>query len=79
MKPFALSEAQVGQSLKIIDLTGESQSAQRLMALGLLPGTVTEVCGLAPFGDPITLKIHGRPVSLRRKDAACVQVEELVS
>ncbi|MDD5261741.1 MAG: FeoA family protein [Methylacidiphilales bacterium] len=72
----SLNEMPLGSTAKISGLNAGGNIAQRLMALGVLPGTEIEVVGVAPWGDPITIKIRGRSISLRRADATCVQMEE---
>ena len=42
----------------------------RLLELGVLPGTRVEVIRLAPLGDPIALKVHSAQLAIRRDDAA---------
>ncbi|HLG43181.1 MAG TPA: ferrous iron transport protein A [Planctomycetota bacterium] len=48
--------------------------AQRLLAMGFLPGAQLRIVQVAPFGDPITVELNGWRVSLRRADAASVDV-----
>ena len=55
-------------------VTGRGAVAQRLLAMGFLPGTPVSLVHVAPFGDPVTLELDGWRVSLRRSEAACVQV-----
>ena len=50
-------------------------AAQRLLAMGLLPGTEVEVVQIAPLGDPLEIAFRGMRLSLRKADAAAVQVE----
>ena len=47
----------------------------RLLEMGLLEGTEFEIVRLAPFGDPIEIRIRGYHVSLRKSEAARIQVE----
>jgi Fe2+ transport system protein FeoA len=47
----------------------------RLLEMGLLPGTVVEIVRLAPLGDPIDLKVRGFHLSIRRHEAARIQVD----
>jgi len=47
----------------------------RLLEMGLLEGTEFEVIRLAPFGDPIEIRIRGYHVSLRKSEASRIQVE----
>ena len=47
----------------------------RLLEMGLLPGTKVEIVRLAPFGDPIDLKVRGYHLSIRRHEADLIQVD----
>ena len=57
----------------------EAGSAYRrkLLAMGLTPGTCFTVCRVAPLGDPIQLQVRGFQLSLRRHEAAAVEVTRL--
>ncbi len=52
----------------------EHPAFQRLLAMGLLPGTEVAVIQMAPLGDPIEIEFGGLRLSLRKSDAAAVQV-----
>ena len=60
-------------------VTGYDSDAppSRLLEMGLLPGAVVEVVRLAPLGDPIDVKVRGYHLSLRKREAASIQVERL--
>ena len=51
-----------------------SPLAQRLMALGLLEGTIIRVTRRALGGDPIEIEVMGSALSLRRDEARRVSV-----
>ena len=53
------------------------QRTQRLMQLGLIDGADIEVLRCAPTGDPIEVRVMGYALSLRRAEAALVQVDVL--
>ena len=55
----------------------EHPAAQRLLAMGLLPGTKVAVIQVAPLGDPMEIEFGGLRLSLRKSDAAAVQVMRL--
>ena len=59
----------------IVGVGGRDALAQRLMALGFLPGARVTIVQVAPFGDPITVELDGWRVSLRRAEAASLAVE----
>ncbi|RPF42756.1 ferrous iron transport protein A [Thermodesulfitimonas autotrophica] len=50
---------------------------RRLLALGLVPGTVVAVVRRAPFGDPVAYLVRGYCLALRRQEAATILVEEI--
>lgn len=49
----------------------------RLLSLGLTPGTEIVVAHIAPLGDPVEIVVRGFRLSLRREEAAGVVVEKL--
>jgi ferrous iron transport protein A len=55
----------------------EHPAVQRLLAMRLLPGTEVAVIQVAPLGDPMEIEFGGLRLSLRKSDAAAVQVMRL--
>ncbi len=47
---------------------------RRLLMLGATPGTPFEVVRIAPLGDPVEIRVRGSMISVRRDEAAVVQV-----
>lgn len=70
---MTLKEGKVGQVLRIEKL-GESPLKQRLMTMGLIPGTHVKILRSAPLGDPIAIGIRSYNLSMRRDDAALIDV-----
>jgi len=56
---------------------GEHAYRQRLIALGLIPGTQFEVSRIAPLGDPIELTLRGFSLSLRKGEADLLEIKPL--
>ena len=54
---------------------GDKSFRNRLMAMGLTSGTPFQVVRVAPLGDPIEIRVRGFSLSLRRAEAAIVEVE----
>ena len=50
-------------------------TARRLMEMGVLPGTPVRVVRRAPLGDPIELRLRNYSLSIRREEAALIEVE----
>ncbi len=47
----------------------------KLMEMGCLPGTEVEVRHVAPFGDPLCVRVAGYQLSLRKNEAAALLIE----
>jgi len=64
------------QRRQILAVDTSRAVAQRLMAMGFLPGEPVEIVQTAPFGDPITVDLNGWRVSLRMSEAALIETLE---
>lgn len=74
-----VSELSVGQKARILALgRGNQAYRQRLIAMGLLPGTEFTVVRMAPLGDPIEIHVRGAALSLRKHEANILQIAEVV-
>jgi ferrous iron transport protein A len=49
----------------------------RLLSMGLTPGTAFRVERDAPLGDPVEISLRGFRLSLRREEAAALRVRRL--
>lgn len=74
-----LSSLRHGAHARILAVSEEhsTQLAHRLADLGMEPGRVVEVGRRAPMGDPTVYRVASYSLSLRRRDAALVLVEEI--
>jgi len=70
-----LSEFKKGESGKIVKVNGEGAVRRRLFDMGVTPGAEVEMVKKAPLGDPIEVTIRGYELTLRKAEAACVEVE----
>jgi ferrous iron transport protein A len=70
-----LSTFKVGEKGKVIGLSKANRVyRQKLLAMGLTPGTHFVVNRMAPLGDPIELMVRGYGLSLRKGEAAILEV-----
>ncbi|MCL2492612.1 MAG: ferrous iron transport protein A [Clostridiales bacterium] len=53
---------------------GRGAFRDRLLDMGLTPGTLVALRKAAPMGDPIQLSLRGYELTVRKSDAACVEV-----
>lgn len=65
-----------GEGGKIISVNGEGTLRLRLLDMGLIPRTKVRVQKIAPLGDPIQILIRGYDLTLRKEDAAMIDVEK---
>jgi ferrous iron transport protein A len=70
----SLDQLRPGQSGRVEGLAGDDALAQRLMEMGVLEGEEITVVSIAPLGDPFELLVRDYRLSLRRAEAARVQV-----
>lgn len=70
-----LRDLKVGESAKVVKLHGEGAVKRRIMDMGLTKGTEVYVRKVAPLGDPVELTVRGYELSLRKADAAMIEVE----
>ncbi len=48
----------------------------RFLDMGLIPRTHVEVCKVAPMGDPIEIRLRGYELTIRKEDAAKIEIME---
>lgn len=73
-----LREMKIGTRGRITSINaGESVYRQRLIAMGLLPGTEFIVSRIAPLGDPVEITVRGFALSLRKGEAAILSIEKV--
>jgi len=69
-----LDQLRPGQAATVQSLAGDPGLVQRLYELGLFEGETVEVLALAPLGDPIEVRFGSTRLSLRKAEAAGIQV-----
>ncbi|OKH19445.1 iron transporter [[Limnothrix rosea] IAM M-220] len=79
---ITLKDLQVDQQAKVIRYQMSSEAdkkayKKKLLAMGLTPGTEFTVTRIAPFGDPVEIKVRGFKLSLRKGEAEALVVEQL--
>jgi ferrous iron transport protein A len=72
-----LDKLRIGQKARVTAIVGDDPLVQRILEMGLMDGEELEVLGFAPFGDPMEILLRDYRLSLRRKEAARIQVTML--
>jgi ferrous iron transport protein A len=70
-----LSDLAVGARARVLSISGGDELSMRLLEMGLTPGVDVAVVGKAPLGDPLELELRGYRLSVRRSEAARVEIE----
>ncbi len=70
-----LREAKVGETVKVLKLTGEGAVKRRIMDMGITKGVEIYIRKVAPLGDPVEITVRGYELSLRKADAEMIEVE----
>jgi len=71
---MTLDEVAIGEECIVSKLNDSGEIRRRIMDMGLTKGAEVTVKKVAPLGDPIELTVRGYRLSLRRSDAAMIEV-----
>lgn len=70
-----LRDVKIGETVKVVKLHGEGPIKRRIMDMGITKGVEMHVRKVAPLGDPMELNVRGYELSVRKADAAMIEVE----
>lgn len=71
-----LRDVAIGDTAKVKKLHGEGAVKRRIMDMGVTKGIEVYVRKVAPLGDPLEITVRGYELSIRKDDAAMIEVEE---
>lgn len=70
-----LKQAKVGETVKVVKLTGQGAVKRRIMDMGITKGVEIFIRKVAPLGDPVEVTVRGYELSLRKDDASMIEAE----
>ncbi len=70
-----LKDAPIGSTVKVKKLHGEGAVKRRIMDMGVTKGVEVYVRKVAPLGDPIEVTVRNYELSIRKADAAMIEIE----
>ena len=70
-----LREVKIGETVKVVKLHGEGPVKRRIMDMGITKGVEVYVRKVAPLGDPMEVTVRGYELSIRKEEAAVVEVQ----
>lgn len=70
-----LRDVKIGGSARVVKVHGEGAVRRRIMDMGITRGVEIKIIKTAPLGDPLEITVRGYELSLRKADAAMIEVE----
>lgn len=70
-----LADLPLGARARVAGYNEQSDYCDRLMRLGLIPGTELTLVRRAPLGDPVEIRFRGYALVLRPAEAGCLLLE----
>ena len=74
-KRQTLKEAKIGSTVTVKKINGAGALKRRIMDMGITKGARIYIRKVAPLGDPIEVTVRNYELSLRKEDAASIEVE----
>ena len=74
---MTLNHLETGKSAVITAVGGEGALRQHFLDMGVIPGAEITLVKFAPMGDPIEFRVHGYELTLRKDDAAKIDIEPI--
>lgn len=71
---MTLDKLPIGKPAVILTVGGEGDLRCHLLDMGIIPHTEVTVRKVAPLGDPIEIFLRGYTMTLRKDDAAKIEV-----
>ena len=71
-----LNNLKPGQSGVVQSITAEGALKRHFLDMGITKGVVVTMERIAPFGDPVAVRLRGYSLSLRRAEAKKIVLEE---
>ena len=70
-----LNQVKVGETVKVTKIAVEGPIKRRIMDMGITKGVEIYVRKVAPLGDPVEITVRNYELSVRKADAAIIEVE----
>ena len=72
---MTLGDAKVGTTVVVTKIEGDSAYKRRIMDMGITKGSELFIRKVAPLGDPVEITVRNYEMSVRKADAAIIEVE----
>ena len=71
----AARPAALGRAVHVRTVDGTRAFRRRLLEMGLVPGVEVRVVTIAPLGDPLRIEVRHGQWSIRKAEAAQIEIE----
>ena len=72
---MTLKDARIGSTVTVKKINDTGATRRRIMDMGVTKGVEIYIRKAAPLGDPIEVTVRGYELSVRKSDAADIEVE----
>ncbi len=69
-----LSQLKYGQEA-IVEKVSDNELSLKLLEMGMLPGEIVSLENIAPFGDPIAIRVGEYKMCIRLEDASNIEIK----
>ena len=73
---MTLAQLPIGKEAEIATVGGKGSLRCRFLDMGLIPKTKVKVLKVAPMGDPIQIHLRGYDITIRKEDAAKIELTD---
>lgn len=70
-----LQQAKPGDTVRVVKVNGIKAVKRHIMDMGITAGTEIQVLRTAPLGDPLEINLRSFAMSIRKDDAAMIEIE----
>jgi ferrous iron transport protein A len=70
------AELPVGKVGRVLRVVGADDISRRILEMGVTPGVEIRRLGAAPLGDPLEFELRGYRLSLRKSEAAHIEITD---
>lgn len=71
---MTLTELPIGKDARVVAVNGEGRVTRRLLEMGVIPGVSIQKIKMAPFGDPVEIRVRGYSLAMRRTESDAIEV-----
>lgn len=71
---MTLTELPIGKYARVVAVNGEGRVTRRLLEMGVIPGVSVQKIKMAPFGDPVEIRVRGYSLAMRRTESDAIEV-----